>query len=59
MLSSMTQPLAALTVDAEENKRSIKKLIALKPDSLLFGHGTPIVGQAGTHLEAFARRIGI
>ncbi len=55
----MTQPLAMLTVDAEENKRSIKKVMALKPDSLLFGHGNPIVGQAGTQLDAFARRIGV
>ncbi len=59
MFNRMTQPLAALTVDAEENKRSIKKLVALKPDSLLFGHGNPIVGQAGVPLEAFARRIGV
>jgi len=55
----MTQPLAILTVDAEENKRSIKKLLPLKPDSLFFGHGNPIVGQAAPVLEAFARRIGL
>jgi glyoxylase-like metal-dependent hydrolase (beta-lactamase superfamily II) len=55
----MTQPLAALTVDMEENKRSIKKLVALKPDSLLFGHGIPIVGKAATPLDEFARRIGV
>lgn len=59
LLNRMTQPLAALTVDMDENKRSIKKLVALKPDSLLFGHGNPIVGQAGTLLEPFAKRIGI
>ncbi|MEP6986677.1 MAG: MBL fold metallo-hydrolase [Chloroflexota bacterium] len=59
MLNRMTQPLAALTVDAEENKRSIKKVIALKPDSLLFGHGNPVVGNAAPLLQAFASRIGI
>lgn len=55
----MTQPLGALTVDAEENRRSIKKLAALKPDTLLFGHGNPIVGQANIQLEAFVRRLGL
>ena len=55
----MTQPLAPLTVDAEENKRSIKKVIALKPDSLLFGHGNPVVGQAAPLLDEFAKRIGV
>lgn len=59
LLNRMTLPLAPLTVDAEENKRSIKKLIALKPDTLLFGHGNPIVGQASTELTAFARRLGL
>lgn len=55
----MTRPLGALTVDAEENMHSIQKVIALKPDSLLFGHGNPIVGQASATLDAFARRIGL
>ena len=59
LFNRMTQPLAALTVDAEENKRSIKKVVALKPDSLLFGHGVPIVGNAGVTLDAFARRLGL
>ena len=59
MLDRMTQPLAALTVDAEENKRSIKKVMALKPDSLLFGHGNPVVGNAAPLLQAFASRLGI
>ena len=55
----MTQPLGALTADADENKRSIQKIVALKPDSLLFGHGNPVMGQASVLLEAFARRIGV
>jgi glyoxylase-like metal-dependent hydrolase (beta-lactamase superfamily II) len=59
LFNRMTLPLAPLTVDAEENKRSIKKLLALKPDSLLFGHGSPIVGQASTELTTFARRLGL
>ena len=38
---------------------SIKKVMDLKPDSLLFGHGVPIVGNAGVTLDAFAQRIGL
>ncbi len=59
LFNRMTQPLAALTADAQENKRSIKKLVALKPDTMLFGHGHPIIGEAAPTLEAFARRIGL
>lgn len=55
----MTQPLGALTVDAEENKRSIKKLHTLKPDSMLFGHGNPIVSQALPRFDAFIQRLGL
>ena len=55
----MTQPLGALTADAAENKRSIQKIVALKPDNLLFGHGNPVMGQASVLLEAFAHRIGV
>lgn len=55
----MTQPLGALTVDAEENKRSIKKLHTLKPDSMLFGHGNPIVSHAMPLFDAFVQRLGL
>lgn len=55
----MTLPLAMLTVDMEEDKRSIRKLIALKPESLLFGHGHPILENAMGHLQAFAQRYGL
>lgn len=59
LLNRMTLPLAPLTVDMEEDKRSIKKLVTLKPNSMLFGHGNPIVTQAHLMLDAFASRIGI
>lgn len=59
LFNRMTLPLAALTVDAEENKRSVKKLLSHQPDSLLFGHGQPIIGGAMTYLEAFAQPRGL
>lgn len=55
----MTLPLAMLTADMEENKRSIRKLIALKPQILMFGHGDPITENATSQLEAFAQRNGL
>lgn len=59
MMNPMTLPFAFLTVDMEENKRSIRKIIDLQPDSLLFGHGLPVIGQARAKLAEFAKRIGI
>lgn len=55
----MTLPLDLFTVDMDENKRSVQKLAALKPESLLFGHGQPIVGGAHKHLAAFTQRLGL
>lgn len=55
----LTLPLAMLTVDMEEDKRSIRKLMALKPEIVMFGHGDPIVENATAQLEAFAKRNNI
>lgn len=55
----MTLPLDLLTVDREENKRSIKKIYDLEPETLLFGHGVPIVGNAMSVLRPFAKRVGV
>jgi glyoxylase-like metal-dependent hydrolase (beta-lactamase superfamily II) len=55
----MTLPLGLFTVDMDENKRSVQKVVALKPETLLFGHGQPIVGGARTHLAAFTQRLGL
>ncbi len=55
----ITLPLAMLTADMDEDKRSVKKILALKPDHLLFGHGNPVVGQAHVKLETFAHRLGL
>lgn len=59
LMNKMTLPLAFLTADMDENKRSIKKLLALKPETLLFGHGEPIVRTAAAPLQEFAQRIGV
>lgn len=54
----MTLPFFLFTVDTEENKRSIAKLVQLQPEALLFGHGTPILTDTRTKLNLFARRVG-
>ncbi len=46
-------PYAFLTVDMEENIRSIHKLAALEPDIVCFGHGEPLYN-AAPKLKAFA-----
>jgi glyoxylase-like metal-dependent hydrolase (beta-lactamase superfamily II) len=52
-------PPAFLTVDMEEDKRSVRKLADLKPSVLCFGHGDPVVENTAEQLEAFARKIGV
>ena len=59
LMNKMTLPLAFLTADMEENKRSIKKVLALKPETVLFGHGQPIVRTAAAPLQEFAQRVGV
>ncbi len=51
-------PPAFLTVDMDENKRSIRKLAELGPEVVCFGHGDPLTQNAAQTLTAFARQIG-
>ncbi len=59
LFNRLTLPLAFLTADMDENRRSVQKLAALQPDILLFGHGQPIVGQAYVALSALIQRLGL
>lgn len=56
LFNRITFPLGALTVNDSDNKESVKTLLKLQPDTMLFGHGQPIVGGANAKLEAFAKR---
>lgn len=51
-------PPTFLTVDMEENKRSVRKLIDLEPEMVCFGHGRPLTG-ATPRLQEFGRTIGL
>lgn len=55
----LSLPFAAMTVDVEENKRSVAKLVALEPKVVCFGHGPPLTENAAAQLRAFAERAGI
>jgi glyoxylase-like metal-dependent hydrolase (beta-lactamase superfamily II) len=49
-------PFPVVTVDMNENKRSIKKLAELGADVVCFGHGQPLTHNAASQLRAFAAK---
>jgi glyoxylase-like metal-dependent hydrolase (beta-lactamase superfamily II) len=49
-------PIAAYTVDMEQNKRSLAKLTKYAPEVVCFGHGEPITENAGERIREFARK---
>jgi glyoxylase-like metal-dependent hydrolase (beta-lactamase superfamily II) len=51
-------PPSFLTVDMEEDKRSIAKILPLEPQIVCFGHGDPLTEDAPAKLKAFAKRVG-
>jgi glyoxylase-like metal-dependent hydrolase (beta-lactamase superfamily II) len=42
LLPGLREPKPSLTSDPEENRRSAKKLAALEPEVVVFGHGGPL-----------------
>jgi glyoxylase-like metal-dependent hydrolase (beta-lactamase superfamily II) len=40
--SDLREPIAFLTADPQRNRLSIRRLAALEPELLLFGHGPPV-----------------
>ncbi|MBI5927962.1 MAG: MBL fold metallo-hydrolase [Chloroflexi bacterium] len=55
----MRLPFAFLTVDMDENRRSITKIAALEPKIICFGHGKPIIENAAEQLRVFAQKYGL
>lgn len=55
----LTLPLRFVTTDMDMAKQSIRKLIDLEPEILVFGHGPAITENAKTKLAKFAQRIGV
>ena len=52
-------PPAFLTVDEEENKRSIRRLMELDAAVVCFGHGPPLTEDTDRTLLRFARKAGV
>jgi len=53
----LRMPLAAVSPDWEEAKRSIKKVAAMDIEILGLGHGTPLIGGARAKVHDFAVRL--
>lgn len=47
-------PYPMVIYDMPENIRSVKKIAALQPDILLFGHGKPMLEHTAARLQEFA-----
>lgn len=58
-LFSLRLPLAMVTPDMDEAKRSIKKVAAMDLKILCFGHGLPIMHNGAEKLRQFAAQRGI
>ena len=54
-LPEFDEPLTVFTADPEENRKSIKKIAALKPQVICFGHGAAIRG--AERIQEFANRL--
>lgn len=55
----MRLPIAPVTVDMAQAKRSIRKIADMDVDILCFGHGKPIIGNAKDALRSFATKVGV
>lgn len=54
--TGLGEPPAVFTMDAERNRQSMRKLAALNPRVILFGHGKPVLD--GTKFVDFVQGIG-
>jgi glyoxylase-like metal-dependent hydrolase (beta-lactamase superfamily II) len=53
----LRQPILAFSADLKELRRSIRKAANLEPDTLVIGHGQPIIGVAAGALETLASKL--
>lgn len=57
-LPNLRLPFSFFTVDMDENKRSIRRVAALEPEIVCFGHGKPLQQNTAAAIHAFARKVG-
>lgn len=53
----LNEPPAAFTTNIPQNRDSIRKMAALQPDIVCFGHGAPLRESAGTAIETFVQKL--
>ncbi len=53
----LRQPILAFSADLQELRRSIRKAANLEPNTLVIGHGQPIIGVAAGALETLAAKL--
>jgi len=58
-LLGLRLPLAPVTVDMDEARRSIKRVADLQPSLVCFGHGNPLRKGDMSRLHAFVRRVSL
>jgi glyoxylase-like metal-dependent hydrolase (beta-lactamase superfamily II) len=56
-LPTLRLPVAAFTVDMDENRRSVARLQALDPAVICFGHGAPLMQRTALRLRMFASKV--
>ncbi len=55
----LTLPIKSFSKDMDEARVSVRKLLDLEPEVLVFGHGPAITKNASAQLAKFAQRIGV
>lgn len=58
MTGNLSLPIAAFTPSMDENKRSIRRVIALEPRIVCFGHGQPMREDTTATIRRFAQKVG-
>jgi glyoxylase-like metal-dependent hydrolase (beta-lactamase superfamily II) len=57
-LAGLSLPFAAFTTNMAENRRSIARVAALKPEVICFGHGNPLMARTATTIKQFSQKVG-
>lgn len=55
-MTGLTLPFAMATIDMRQNKRSIQRIAQLNPETVCFGHGSPLTQNAPHALQTFAQK---
>lgn len=57
-MTGLSLPFAAFTPSMADNKHSIRRVIALEPRIVCFGHGQPMFENTTANIRQFAQKVG-